>query len=89
MATFKYVLPSFVNCHLSSDSFQRKTTLACAPRSISNPALSDGSPVTLEFNKITLSSTANVSVLRVVVLPLIVKLPVTVRSPETDRFPFL
>ena len=50
------------------------------PRSISIPAFSLGVPVTLLFKTIMLSSTVNVSVFKVVVVPLTVKSPETVKS---------
>lgn len=79
-AMFRYVVPSLLNCHLSVVSFQRSSTLFEVPRLISMPASADGEPVTLELSRILLSSTAKVSVLRVVVLPCTVRLPETVRS---------
>jgi hypothetical protein len=45
-----------------------------------------GAPVTFELRTITLSSTAKVSVLRVVTFPLTVKFPVTVRLLEIVTF---
>ena len=74
------MVPSFVNVHLSDVSFQRISTLSEVPRSTSIPASADGDPVTLELRRTLLSSTARVSVFRVVVLPCTVRFPVTVRS---------
>ena len=41
----RYVVPSFVNCHLLSASFHLICTLFSEPRSTSIPALSIGEPV--------------------------------------------
>ena len=65
---------------MSSVSFQIRVLLVELPRSISIPAFSVGEPVTLLFNTIMLSSTVNVSVFKVVVVPLTVKSPDTTRS---------
>ena len=75
-----YTLPSLVNSHLSLVSFQRTRTLADVPRSTSMPAFVVGEPVTLLFKTTMLSSIANVSVFKVVVVPLTVRFPSTVTS---------
>ena len=80
VAITEYAEPSLVVSHLSVVSFQRRATFVDVPRSTSTPAFVLGEPVTPELRTIMLSSTESVSVFRVVVVPLTVRLPSTVTS---------
>ena len=58
-----YVVPSFVNCHLSSPSSNCNFTFVDVPLSTSIPASCEGVPDSLLLRTIRLSSTVRVSVL--------------------------
>ena len=70
--------PSLVNCHTSALSSHCSLTLVAVPLSTSRPASALGVPVSLLLRTIKLSSTVNVSVLRIVCVPLTVKLPLNI-----------
>ena len=76
--------PSTENSNLSVFSLNCNIALAVSPLSTSIPDRSvvAGVPVWFLLSVIILSSTSNVAVLTVVVVPLTVKLPVTVKSPD-------
>ena len=71
----------FTKANSSADSSHNQPTLASSPRSTMKPASTEAEPVApLESNERG-SSTVNVAVLIVLLLPLIVKSPPTVKLP--------
>ena len=70
-----------VNSHDVLASDHNSFVLVDEPRLTSIPALSDGAPVTLEFNVMILSLTFKFSVFAYIVAPVTVKLPVNTVSP--------
>ena len=76
-----YVVPSFVNCHLSVVSLKRKLTFVLVPRSILLSAFLQGVPVSSLFSTIILSPMFTVFEFTEVVVPFTVRLPVIVTLP--------
>ena len=79
------VVPSSDQPQRSTASFHLKKVFVEEPRLTVNPALREGAPATFERTTISASSTVNVSVLSVVVLPKTVRLPVITASLFTNN----